>query len=83
MVYDAVEASKGIKPKKPYWRIATDLDLVEDNDKVQPNDSLLVAEDKRNVMKAIVGRLKKRAEVLIEQSASKQFIGTKASSEKH
>jgi hypothetical protein len=36
-------------------------------------------EDKRNVMKAIVGRLKKRAEVLIEQSASKQFIGTKAS----
>lgn len=77
MVYDAVEASKGIKPKKPYWRIATDLDLVEDNDKVQPNDSLLVAEDKRNVMKAIVGRLKKRAEVLIEQSASKQFIGTK------
>lgn len=79
MVYDAVEASKGMKPKKPYWRIATELDLVEDKDKVQPNDSLLVAEDKRNVMKAIVGRLKKRAEVLIEQSASKQFIGTKAS----
>lgn len=79
MVYDAVEASKGMKPKKPYWRIATELDLVEDKDKVQPTDSLLVAEDKRNVMKAIVGRLKKRAEVLIEQSASKQFIGTKAS----
>ena len=26
-------------------------------------------------MKAIVGRLKKRAQVLIEQSASKNFIG--------
>lgn len=79
MVYDAVEASKGVKPKKPYWKIATELNLVEEKDKVQPTDSLLVAEDKRNVMKAIVGRLKKRAEVLIEQSASKNFIGTKSS----
>jgi hypothetical protein len=79
MVYDAIEASKRMKPKKPYWRIATELDLIEDKDKVQPTDSPMVAEDKRNVMKAIVGRLKKRAEVLIEQSASKQFIGTKAS----
>lgn len=78
MVYDAIEASKGVKPKKPYWKIATELDLIEDKDKVQPTDSLLVAEDKRNVMKAIVGRLKKRAEVLIEQSSSKVFIGTRA-----
>ncbi len=82
MVYDAIEVSRGVKPKKPYWKIATELNLVEEKDKVQPTDSLLVAEDKRNVMKAIVGRLKKRAEVLIEQSASKQFIGTKASASK-
>jgi hypothetical protein len=79
MVYDAIEASKGMKPKKPYWKIATELDLVDEEDKVQPTDSLLVAENKRNVMKAIVGRLKKRAEVLIEQSASQNFIGTKSS----
>lgn len=83
MVYDAIEASKRMKPKKPYWRIATELDLIEDKDKVQPTDSPMVAEDKRNVMKAIVGRLKKRAEVLIEQSASKEFIGTKASANKN
>ena len=37
--------------------------------KVHPTGSLLVAENNRNVMKAIVGRLKKRAEVLKEQSA--------------
>lgn len=80
MVYDAIEASKGMKPKKPYWKIATELDLVEEEDKVHPTDSLLVAENKRNVMKAIVGRLKKRAEVLIEQSASKSFIGKSQSS---
>lgn len=75
-VYDAVQAAKGVKPKKPYWKIATELDLVDDEKKVQPTDSLLIAEDKRNVMKAIVGRLKKRAETLISQSASREFIGT-------
>ncbi len=77
MVYDAIEVSRGVKPKKPFWKIATELNLVEEKDKIQPTDSLLVAEAKRNVMKAIVGRLKKRAEVLIEQSATKQFVGTK------
>lgn len=76
MVYDTIEASKGVKPKKPYWKIATELNLIDDADKVLPNDSLLVAENKRNVMKAIVGRLKKRAETLIHQSATKTFIGT-------
>lgn len=82
MVYDAIEASKGVKPRKPYWKIATELDLVDEEDKVHPTDSLMVAENKRNVMKAIVGRLKKRAEVLIEQSVSKNFIGTKSSASK-
>lgn len=77
LVYDAVEASKLSKPKKPYWMIATELNLVDEKDKVQPTDSARAAEDKRNVMKAIVGRLKKRADVLIEQSASRKFIGTK------
>lgn len=82
LVYDAVEASKVSKPKKPFWKIATELDLVKDEDKVHPTDTLLVAESKRNVMKAIVGRLKNRAEVLIEQSASQSFIGTKSSASK-
>ncbi len=76
------EASKGMKPKKPYWKITTELDLVEEEDKVHPTDSLLVAENKRNMMKAMIGRLKKRAEVLIEQSANKNFIGTKGSASK-
>ena len=75
MVYDAVEASKGVKPRKPHWKIATELNLVPPEDKVLPSDSIMVAEDKRNVMKAIVGRLKKRAEILVKQSAGKRFIG--------
>lgn len=75
MVYDAIEAAKGAKPKKPYWKIATELDLVEPERKVLSTDDRIEAELKRNVMKAIVGRLKKRAEQLIEQSASKEFIG--------
>lgn len=77
MVYDAVEASRQVKPKKPYWKIATELDLINDEDKVQPTDSPMIAESKRNVMKAIVGRLMKRAETLINQSASRSFVGAK------
>jgi hypothetical protein len=75
MVYDAIEASKWVKPKKPHWKIATELNLVPPEDKVLSSDSLMVAEDKRNVMKAIVGRLKKRAITLIAQSVSRRFIG--------
>jgi hypothetical protein len=75
MTYDAVKKAKGQKPKKPYWRIATDLNLVASEDKVLPTDSTMVAESKRNVMKAIVGRLKRRAEIYIEQSAGTTFIG--------
>ena len=74
-VYDAIEAAKERKPKRPYWRIATDLGLIKDDDKVLPSDSPLVAENKRNVMKAIVSRLKRRAEVLIKQSVTREFIG--------
>lgn len=74
-VYDAIEAAKERKPKRPYWRIATDLGLIKDDDKVLPSDSPLVAENKRNVMKAIVSRLKRRAEILIKQSVTREFIG--------
>lgn len=74
-VYDAIEAAKERKPKRPYWRIATDLSLIKDDDKVLPSDSPLVAENKRNVMKAIVSRLKRRAEILIKQSVTREFIG--------
>lgn len=76
MVYDAVEAARRGEVKRPYWRIASDLNLVDPDKRVLPKDSPSVAEDKRNVMKAIVSRLRKRAEVLILQSASRTFIGS-------
>lgn len=75
MVYDAVEDARRGGVKRPYWRIASDLNLVEPDKRVVPKDSPSVAEDKRNVMKAIVSRLRKRAEALIIQSASRTFIG--------
>jgi len=75
-VHDAVEASKRAAVKTPHWKIATNLNLVSKKDQVRPSDSKLVAEAKRNVMKAIVGRLKKRADILIRQSATRSFIGT-------
>jgi hypothetical protein len=75
MVYDAIMAMKASGRKKPHWKLAAEMDLVEPDRKVLPTDDSYTAEEKRNVMKATVGRLKRRAMDLIEQSASREFIG--------
>lgn len=76
-VYDTLEAAKSPQKKIPHWKLAMDFDLVEDAKKVLPKDDKYEAERKRNVLKATVGRIKRRAQELIEQSASRFFIGTK------
>lgn len=73
-VYDKVEEAKKMKPKKPYWKIAADLKLVPLEKLVLATDTKETGEEKRNVMTAIVGRHKKRAEALIKQSATSRFL---------
>lgn len=73
-VYDRVEQAKLSKPKKPYWKIAAELRLVPPEKLVLPTDSKEVAEEKRNIMTAIVGRLKRRAASLIKASSSKVLM---------
>jgi hypothetical protein len=60
MVYDALKAVEGLKPKKPQWEIAQELKIVPKDKRVDKTDSPKVAADKRNVMTAIVGRYKKK-----------------------
>jgi hypothetical protein len=55
--------------KKPQWKVAMDLNIVEDEYRVHRTDTPKTAEDKRRVLTAIVGRLKKKA------SESVQHVG--------
>jgi hypothetical protein len=68
-VYDHLEELKTKGLKKPQWKVAMDLNIVDDEYRVQRTDSPKTAEDKRRVLTAIVGRLKKKA------SESVQHVG--------
>lgn len=74
MVYDAIEEAEGIKPKKPYWKIAMDLKIVEKKMRIQPSDTAAESADKRNILTAIVGRYKKRVEEYIKATSHGAFI---------
>ena len=67
-VYDMTkaEASKPSGSRMPYWKIAQKTGIIEKDKMILPNDSIDQADQKRAVMTAIVGRLKKRAEATIE-----------------
>ena len=60
MVYDALKAVEGMRPKKPHWEIAQELKIVPKDKRVEKTDSPKIAADKKNVLTAIVGRYKKR-----------------------
>lgn len=60
-VYDHLEELKTQGLKKPQWKVAMDLNIVEDEYRIHRSDTPKTAEDKRRVLTAIVGRLKKKA----------------------
>jgi hypothetical protein len=60
-VYDYLEDLKTQGLKKPQWKVAMDLNIVNDEYRVHRTDTPKTAEDKRRVLTAIVGRLKKKA----------------------
>ena len=74
-VYDMIkeERNKPTGKRIPYWKIALNAGIVDDKGKVLPGDPEGVADQKRAVMTAIVGRLKRRAETAIKNVAKGQF----------
>jgi hypothetical protein len=60
-VFDHLEELKSQGLKKPQWKVAMDLNIVEEEFRVHRTDTPKTAEDKRRVLTAIVGRLKKKA----------------------
>jgi len=60
-VFDHLEELKSKGLKKPQWRVAMDLNIVDKEFRVHMTDPPKTAEDKRRVLTAIVGRLKKKA----------------------
>ena len=60
-VFDHLEELKAQGLKKPQWKVAMDLNIVEEEFRVHRTDTPKTAEDKRRVLTAIVGRLKKKA----------------------
>lgn len=60
-VYDHLEELKLQGIKKPQWKVAMDLNIVGEEFRVLRTDTPKTAEDKRRVLTAIVGRLKKKA----------------------
>jgi hypothetical protein len=72
-VYDHLEELKAKGVKKPQWKVAMDLNIVEDQYRVHRTDTPKTAEDKRRVLTAIVGRLKKKASESIKKTSLGQF----------
>ncbi len=72
-VYDHIEELKLKGIKKPQWKIAMDLDIVGEEFRVQITDTPKTAEDKRRRLTAIVGRLKKKATVTVQQVSKGLF----------
>jgi ribosome-binding protein aMBF1 (putative translation factor) len=73
MVYDALKAVEGMKPKKPQWEIAQELKIVEAKMWVRKTDTPAEAADKKNVLTAIVGRYKKRVSKAIKSAGMGKF----------
>ena len=73
MVYDAIKAAEGLKPKVPQWQIAQDLRIVPSDMRIDKTDSVRVAAGKKNVLTAIVGRYKKRVTLSINATGFGQF----------
>ena len=73
MVYDALKEVEGVKPKKPQWQIAQDLQIIEKEMRIDKTDSVRVAAGKKNVLTAIVGRYKKRVELAVIRTANGMF----------
>ena len=72
-VYDHLEELKAKGVKKPQWKVAMDLNIVEDQYRVHRTDTPKTAEDKRRVLTAIVGRLKKKASSSVQNVAKGIF----------
>lgn len=73
MVYDALKEAGGLKPKKPQWQIAQDLQIVEKEMRIDKTDTVRVAAGKKNVLTAIVGRYKKRVAKAIDKTTNGTF----------
>ena len=73
MVFDALKEVEGVKPKKPHWQIAQDLQIIEKEMRIDKTDSVRVAAGKKNVLTAIVGRYKKRVELAVIHTANGMF----------
>jgi hypothetical protein len=72
-VYDHLEELKLKGIKKPQWKVAMDLNIVDEEYRVHSSDTPKTAEDKRRVLTAIVGRLKKKATVSVQQVSEGLF----------
>ena len=73
MVYDALKALEGVKPKMPHWKIAQDLKIIPIDMRVDQTDSIRVAAGKKNVLTAIIGRYKKRVFEAIHLTSTGNF----------
>lgn len=72
-VYDHLKELELQGIKKPQWKVAMDLNVVEDDFRVHRSDTPKTAEDKRRKLTAIIGRLKKRAIVSIRNAGNGVF----------
>ena len=72
-VFDSLNELKASGVKKPQWKVAMDLGIIEDEYRIKASDSPKEAEDKRRVLTAIVGRLKKKASDSIKQTTLGMF----------
>ena len=72
-VYDHLEELKAQGVKKPQWKVAMDLGIVDDECRIKATDSPKEAEDNRIVLTAIVGRLKKKAIESIKNTSLGMF----------
>lgn len=68
MVYDAIKEAEAEGIKKPYWKIAMDLNLVDRKMRILASDPPSTVTDKKNVLTAIIGRYKKRVEESIKRT---------------
>lgn len=74
-VYDLIQQEK-FKPagiRMPYWKIALKAGIIDEKGRALPSDSEGAADQKRAVMTAIVGRLKRRAEKSIKNTSMGVF----------
>jgi len=72
-VFDHLEELKAQGLKKPQWKVAMDLNIVDEEYRVHRTDTPKTAEDKRRVLTAIVGRLKKKATDSVRNTGNGMF----------